>query len=63
MNGYKAFFRGKAIEVYAETSHAAQVKAAQEFKARKSWEVTVMLCETGTDGTSPGEQVTHTPTF
>ncbi len=63
MNGYKAFWRGKSIEVYADTSFAAQKKAAEQFKAKKSYEVSVVLCETNTDGSKPGEQVTHVPTF
>lgn len=54
MNGYKAFYRGKQIEVHAETSFKAQEIAAKKFKARKSYDVTVMLCE------KDGEQVTHT---
>ncbi len=52
-NGYKAFYRGKTCEVYAATSYEAQQKAAAVFKAKKSYEVTVMLCE------KSGEQVTH----
>ncbi len=60
MNGYQAFYRGKTIEVYAETSFSAQKKAAEQFKAKKSYEVTVILCETDTDGSKPGVQVTHT---
>lgn len=59
MNGYKAFYKSKEIEVYAETSLAAQIKAAQIFKAKKSYEVTVILCETNTDGTEAGTQVVH----
>lgn len=60
MNGYKAFYKGKEIEVYANTSLEAQNKAAKEFKAKKSYEVTVVLCETDTDGPhNPGKQVTH----
>lgn len=54
MNGYKAFYRNKTIEVYADTSFEAQTKAALLFKAKKSWEVSVVLCELG------GEQVVHT---
>jgi hypothetical protein len=54
MNGYKAFYRNKTIEVYANTSYEAQQKAAALFKAKKSWEVTVVLCELA------GAQVTHT---
>ena len=53
MNGYIALYRDKEIEVYADTSREAQVKAAKEFKARKEYEVSVYLCEKG------GEQVTH----
>lgn len=53
MNGYKAFYRSKTCEVYAETSYAAQLEAARVFKAKKSYEVHVVLCEKG------GEQVTH----
>lgn len=54
MNGYKAFYRGKSIEVYAATSLEAQTKAAAIFKARKSYEVTVVICER-----ADGSQVTH----
>ena len=56
MYGYKAFYKGKTIEVFAETSYAAQKEAAKQFKARKEYEVSVMLCEKG------GEQVTHLAT-
>lgn len=57
MNGYKAYHKGREIEVMAETSHQAQQNAAAQFKAKKSYEVTVMLCEKN------GEQVIHTPSF
>lgn len=53
MNGYKAFYKGKELEVYAETSYKAQLKAAELFKAKKSYEVTVCLCEID------GKQVVH----
>ncbi len=53
MNGYKAFYKGKECEVMAETSYQAQLSAAQKFKAKKTYDVTVMLCE------KDGEQVTH----
>ena len=53
MNGYLAFYKGKKIEVYANTSYEAQQKAAAIFKAKKRYEVTVVLCEKN------GEQVTH----
>lgn len=57
LNGYKAFYRGKTIEVYAKTSFEAQEKAAESFRAKKSYEVTVVLCE------KAGQQVTHIPDF
>lgn len=58
MNGYKAFYRGKSIEVYAETSFKAQELAAKQFKAKKSYDVTVMLCETNVVQ-GVGTQVVH----
>ena len=58
MNGYKAFYKGKSIEVYAETSFKAQELAAQKLKAKKSYEVTVMLCETNVVQ-GVGTQVVH----
>ena len=57
MNGYKAFYKGKSIEVFAETSLQARDKAANQFKAKKAYQVTVVLCETD------GQQVTHVPHF
>ena len=53
MNGYKAFYKGKSIEVYANTSYEAQKKAAEVLKARKAYQVTVVICE------KAGQQVTH----
>ena len=53
MNGYVAFYRGKQMEVHADTSYQAQQIAAKAFKAKKSWEVTVVLAEQN------GETVTH----
>ncbi len=55
MNGYVCFYRGKRTEVYADTSHQAQEKAAAFFKAKKSYEVTVVLAEKN------GETVVHSP--
>jgi hypothetical protein len=43
MNIYKAFYKGRSIEVEATTSYSAQQVAAKEFKAKKEWEVTVIL--------------------
>lgn len=47
MNGYLAFWRSKIIEVHAETSYEAQQKAAALFKAKKTYEVAVVLAEKG----------------
>ena len=44
-NGYIATYKGRRTEIYAETSYKAQQLAAAFFKAKKSWEVTVYLCE------------------
>jgi hypothetical protein len=51
------FWRGKRIEVYANTSYEAQQKAAAMLKAKKAYEVTVMLAERA------GEPVVHTADF
>ena len=53
MNGYLAFYKGKKVEVTAASSCEAQQKAAAIFKARKAYEVAVMLCE------KEGVQVVH----
>lgn len=54
-NGYIAFFKGRSIEVYADTSYEAQRKAARVFRAKKTYQVTVVLAEKG------GKPVVHTP--
>ena len=46
-NGYIAMYRGKRMEVYADTKFEAQKKAADKFKARKSYDVNVYLAEQG----------------
>jgi hypothetical protein len=45
MNGYVCFYKGKRLEVYAATSYDALKKAAKEFKAKKTWDVSVTLAE------------------
>ena len=45
MRPYIAFYRGKHTEVTASSSYAAQQLAAAHFKARKAYEVTVMLAD------------------
>lgn len=44
-NGYIAMYKGKKVEVYAETSYKAQQLASEFFKAKRSYEVDVYLCE------------------
>lgn len=62
MNGYVAFYRGKKIDVYAETSYAAMMQAVERFKAKRPYEVTVVLAEKDVkDG--HGQQVIHQPDF
>jgi hypothetical protein len=53
MNTYIAFFKGQRIEIEAESQYQAQQKAAQRFKARKSYEVTTILAQID------GKTVTH----
>jgi hypothetical protein len=54
MNKYKCFYNKRSIEIDAFTTLEAQNKAAAQFKARKSWQVTVMLlC------LSDGKEVIH----
>lgn len=45
MNGYICFYKGRRVEVYADSSYAAQQKAAVLFKAKRIWDVTVLLAE------------------
>jgi hypothetical protein len=47
MNTYKVFYKGKTNEVKADTSLAAQKLAAQLWKVKKTWEVTVVLVALG----------------
>lgn len=55
MNGYIGFYKGKKFEVYAETTLEAQQKIAKEQRIKKSYEITVVLCE------KDGRQVVHDP--
>jgi hypothetical protein len=56
-NGYVAFWRGKRIEVYAETILAARELAARALGAKRSYELAVMLAE------KDGQSVTHVADF
>jgi hypothetical protein len=43
---YVALYRGHEITVKARTSYEAQKFAAEKFRAKKSWEVSVHLIDT-----------------
>jgi len=49
---FVAFYRGKQTVVHAATSYDAQLKAAAFFKAKKSYEVTVVRADVPVDTTS-----------
>lgn len=55
---YIAFYRGKQMEVKALRSFDAQEIAAKAFKARKSYEVTIVLA-----ARPDGSEVIHTADF
>lgn len=59
MHGYVCFYRNQSVEVYAPTSFAAQEKAAIQMKAKKRYDVTVVLAERNVGPDGKGEQVTH----
>lgn len=52
MFNYIAFYKGKQIQVQALRSYDAQLAAAKIFKARKSYEVTVVLADKPVDPAS-----------
>jgi hypothetical protein len=45
MNGYVCFYRGKKVEVHANSKFAAQQKAAMLLKAKRIYEVAVVLAD------------------
>lgn len=54
---YHCFYRSKKLQIEAETSYAAQQEAARQFKAKKAYEVTVVLVAVD------GKQVSLSPDF
>ena len=56
-NGYIAFYKRKQVEVYADSKLEARDLAAEHFRARRPYDVEVVLAEQG------GKQVTHMPLF
>ena len=57
MKGYIAFYKGKQMEVKAISALSAREIAAEKFRARKPYDVEVVLAE------KDGKQVTHMPMF
>ena len=55
---YIAFYKDKKIEVKALRSYDAQLLAAKQLKAKKSYEVTVILADN-----EESEQVIHNPSI
>ena len=45
MNKYECFWKSKRITVEADTSYQAQQKSQSILKAKKGYEITVMLAE------------------
>jgi hypothetical protein len=43
MPSYIAYYKGKQVKVEASSSYAAQIEAAKMLKAKKSYQVTVVL--------------------
>lgn len=52
-NGYVCFYKGKRLEVYADTLLQARNKAQEVFKAKHGYEINIMLAEL------KGEQYVH----
>lgn len=46
MYNYKCFYKGNSIIIQADTSYQAQQLAAKQLKAKKAYDVTVMLLDT-----------------
>ena len=59
MNGYKAFFKGKQIEIYSDSLYHAKVEACKQLKVPNRLEhmVSVVLCELA------GKPVIHVADF
>jgi len=55
MNGYVGFYKGKKYEVHAESILSARDKIAGLAKAKKAYDVVVMLAE------KDGKPVVHSP--
>jgi hypothetical protein len=59
MNGYVVIFKGKQIDIYADSLYLAKLKAIEKFKPSMKMEsmIIVMLAE------KDSKQVIHSPDF
>ena len=51
---YQAYYRGRTIQLQAQSSYQAQIRAAEIFGARKSYQVSVVLAAAPIDVASLG---------
>lgn len=51
---YQAYYRGRTIQVEAQSSYQAQLRAAEIFGVRKAYQVTVVLADVPLDTASIG---------
>jgi hypothetical protein len=52
MRTYQAFYKNQVITVIASTSYEAQLAAAKVFKAKKSYDVAIVLADVVVDPAS-----------
>ena len=57
MNKYICIYKGKRVEILANTSYEAQQKASKGFKAKKSYQIDVYLAEK--DGVENFQTITN----
>ena len=51
---YQAYYRGRTIQVEASSSYQAQIRAAEIFGARKTYQVSVVLADVPIDTANIG---------
>lgn len=51
---YQAYYRGRTIQIEAQSSYQAQIRAAEVFGARKAYQVSVVLADVPVDTASIG---------
>ena len=51
---YQAYYRGRVIQIEAQSSYQAQLRAAEIFGTRKAYQVSVVLADVPVDTASIG---------